>query len=69
MMGAIFLQGWCQRREKIAAQRLRSVVMIALLQTAFDAITPQVSMMGHLSGLLLGFALGWALLPTQRKAG
>jgi rhomboid protease GluP len=68
MMGAVFLQGWRDRREKLAAQRLRSVVMIALLQTVFDAITPQVSMTGHLSGLLLGFGLGWALLHTQRQA-
>jgi rhomboid protease GluP len=62
MMGAIFLIRWQQKKEAMAAQQLRSVVMIAGFQTVMDAITPQVSMAGHLSGLVLGFIVGLLLV-------
>jgi rhomboid protease GluP len=69
MMGAIFWQRWRDRGEAMAAQRLKSVAMIILFQTLFDAMTPQVSMAGHLSGAMLGFLIGSVLVhKTMAKA-
>ncbi len=53
------------RHAPLAMRRLRNVVMIVLLQIAFDLITPRVSMSAHLGGLASGFLLGLAL-PARR---
>lgn len=44
-----------------AKQRLGNVVMIIVIQVAFDLSTPQVSMAAHLCGLIAGFFLGLVL--------
>ena len=49
----------------LAAQRLRSIIMIVILQTVFDLVTPRVSMSAHLGGVVIGFLLGLAL-PRPR---
>jgi membrane associated rhomboid family serine protease len=46
-----------------AKQRLGNVVMIIVIQVAFDLSTPQVSMAAHLCGLIAGFFLGLILTP------
>jgi membrane associated rhomboid family serine protease len=46
-----------------AKQRLGNVVMIIVIQVAFDLSTPQVSMAAHLCGLIAGFFLGLVLAP------
>ena len=46
-----------------AKQRLGNIVMIVLIQVAFDLSTPQVSMAAHLCGLISGFVLGLILAP------
>src|SRR5882762_8440280 len=46
-----------------AKQRLGNVVMIIVIQVAFDLSTPQVSMGAHLCGLIAGFFLGLVLVP------
>ena len=46
-----------------AKQRLGNVVMIIVIQVAFDLSTPQVSMAAHLCGLVAGFFLGLVLVP------
>ncbi len=46
-----------------AKQRLGNVVMIIVIQVAFDLSTPQVSMAAHLCGLSAGFFLGLILTP------
>jgi len=46
-----------------AKQRLANVVMIIVIQVAFDLSTPQVSMAAHLCGLIAGFFLGLVLAP------
>jgi len=46
-----------------AKQRLANVVMIIVIQVAFDLSTPQVSMAAHLCGLIAGFFLGLLLAP------
>jgi membrane associated rhomboid family serine protease len=48
-----------------AKQRLGNVVMIIVIQVAFDLSTPQVSMAAHLCGLIAGFFLGLLLAPRR----
>ena len=45
----------------LARQRLRNVIVIVVMQIAFDLVTPNVSMSAHLGGLVTGFLLGLAL--------
>ena len=52
-----------------AKQRLGNVVMIIVIQIAFDLSTPQVSMAAHLCGLIAGFFLGLALTPRVVTEG
>ena len=52
-----------------AKQRLGNVVMIIVIQVAFDLSTPQVSMAAHLCGLIAGFFLGLILAPRAVAAG
>jgi rhomboid protease GluP len=42
------------------------VLFIIVFQTMFDAVTPQVSMAGHLSGVVLGFLVGSLLVNTVK---
>jgi membrane associated rhomboid family serine protease len=46
-------------------QRLGNVVLIIVIQVAFDLSTPQVSMAAHLCGLIAGFVLGLILAPRR----
>ena len=46
-----------------AKQRLGNIVLIIVIQVAFDLSTPQVSMAAHLCGLIAGFFLGLILAP------
>ena len=52
------------RHEPFAGRRLKNIVLIVAIQTAFDLSTPQISMAAHLSGLATGLVLG--LLVTAR---
>jgi rhomboid protease GluP len=69
-IGAILLQGWYREKARIAAKRLRTVLFIIGLQIVFDLATPQVSFVGHLSGLGLGFLVGslLAIAPPNTKS-
>src|SRR5438105_3997 len=49
------------RNAPLAVQRLQNVIVIVLMQIAFDFMTPNVSMSAHLGGLATGFLLGLAL--------
>jgi membrane associated rhomboid family serine protease len=51
----------------LARQRLANIILIVVIQIAFDLSTPQVSMAAHLCGLVGGFFLGLILAP--RAAG
>jgi rhomboid protease GluP len=55
------------RSEPMAGRRLKNIVLIVGVQTAFDVATPQVSMAAHLGGLATGVALG--LLVRRRRSG
>ena len=49
------------RDAPLARQRLRNLIVIVLMQIAFDLVTPNVSMSAHLGGLVTGFFLGLSL--------
>ena len=51
------------RHEPFASRRLKNIVLIVAVQTAFDLSTPQVSMAAHLSGLATGVVLGLLISP------
>ena len=51
----------------LARQRLMNVIMIVVIQIAFDFSTPQVSMAAHLCGLVAGFLLAWPWRPGRRQ--
>jgi rhomboid protease GluP len=62
---AILLKGWQVDKSRIAAQRLRWVVSIILIQVVFDFSIPQVSFFAHTSGLILGLILGCLFILKQ----
>jgi rhomboid protease GluP len=49
------------RHAPLAAERFRNIIVIILLQIAFDIVTPDVSMAAHLGGLFTGFLIGLAI--------
>lgn len=57
-----------QQSSKVAATRLRLIGLFVVLQTIFDMMTPQVSLMGHVSGLVIGFGVGCLLKLTYQTA-
>ena len=46
------------RHQPLAGRRLKYILLIVAVQTAFDLSTPQISMSAHLSGLVTGLGLG-----------
>jgi rhomboid protease GluP len=56
------------RNAPLAGRRLKNILVIVAIQTAFDLSTPQISMGAHMSGLLTGFALGLILAPRSLRA-
>jgi rhomboid protease GluP len=56
------------RHEPFAGRRLKNIVLIVAIQTAFDLSTPQISMAAHLSGLATGVVLG-LLVRARARSG
>ncbi len=56
------------RHEPFAGRRLKNIVLIVAIQTAFDLSTPQISMTAHLSGLASGLLLGLLISPKRWNA-
>lgn len=61
-MAAISLQTWRRERTHLAAKRLRFILFIIGLQFVFDFLIPQVSIMAHAFGVILGFISASILL-------
>ncbi|MFN2623146.1 MAG: rhomboid family intramembrane serine protease [Chthoniobacterales bacterium] len=55
------------RSEPFAGRRLKNIVLIVAIQTAFDLSTPQISMAAHLSGLVTGVMLGLLIAPRAKR--
>jgi rhomboid protease GluP len=56
------------RHAPMAGRRLKNILVIVAIQTAFDLSTPQISMAAHMSGLVTGVALGLILAPRTLPA-
>ena len=66
--GALMLRGWRRENAPVAKRRLAAMLLIALVQTVFDSVVPQVSMTAHLSGTLIGFATALTLRDQLKAA-
>jgi membrane associated rhomboid family serine protease len=51
----------------LAKERLGNIVLIVVIQIAFDLSTPEVSMAAHMCGLVAGFLLGLILAPRGAR--
>lgn len=67
VMGTILWQGWRQEKAAIAREHLVLVGAILGLQVISDLLTPQVSLLAHLLGLLIGLVLG-AFLQWRHRS-
>ena len=67
VMAAIYWRGW-RGGEQAAKQWLRSIVLIVGLQTVFDLMNPNVSMTGHMAGLVMGAIVGLVLVSPNAKS-
>lgn len=56
------------RHTPMAGRRLKNIVVIIAIQTAFDLSTPQISMAAHMSGLVTGLVLGLVFAPPSLRA-
>jgi rhomboid protease GluP len=54
------------RNDPMASRRLKNILLIVAVQTAFDLATPQISMAAHLSGLATGVVLGLLVRPPAK---
>jgi rhomboid protease GluP len=64
---AIFLRGYTHERSAAATRQLKQALTLVALQTLIDFVTPQLSMMAHLSGVAAGFLITLALLRGSAK--
>jgi len=53
------------RHVPLAKQRLNNILLIVLIQIAFDLSTPQVSMAAHMCGLFTGLVVGLIIAPSK----
>ena len=54
---ALMLRGWRRQKALIAKTRFMAVFTIVVMQSAFDALVPQISMVAHLAGAVIGFVV------------
>jgi rhomboid protease GluP len=64
---AIFLRGYTRERSAAATRQLKQALTLVALQTMIDLVTPQLSMMAHLSGVVTGFLVTLPLLRGSAR--
>lgn len=64
---AILLRGWRKEKSRVASRRLRAILFIIVFQAIFDLTTPQISFVGHTSGLMIGFLVASVLKHPYRS--
>ncbi|NMG58899.1 rhomboid family intramembrane serine protease [Geitlerinema sp. P-1104] len=64
-IAALFWQGWRQDKAELARERLRSILLIILIQAVFDLSIPEICFLCHASGGILGFFSGLLLLRKR----
>jgi rhomboid protease GluP len=58
---AILFYDWLRHKTRIASKSLRGILSLILLQAIFDLTTPKISFVGHTSGVIIGFVVGFLL--------
>ncbi len=66
-MGAIHLSGWRKSKVAAARQQFQTVLFSVVLQYVFDRTNGHTSIVGHFSGLIIGFLVGLVLLQFGTK--
>jgi rhomboid protease GluP len=66
-MGAIHLSGWRKSKVAAARQQFQTVLFSVVLQYVFDRTNGHTSIVGHFSGLTIGFLVGLVLLQFGNK--
>jgi rhomboid protease GluP len=66
-MGAIHLNGWRQSKVAAAGRQFQTVLFSVGLQLVFDITNGHTSIVGHFSGLIIGFLVGLVLLQFGTK--
>jgi len=61
-MGAIHLSGWRQAKVAAAGRQFQAVLFSVGFQLVFDLTNGHTSIVGHFSGLTIGFLVGLVLL-------
>jgi rhomboid protease GluP len=61
-MGAIHLRGWRQAKVAAAGRQFQTVLFSVGFQLVFDITNGHTSIVGHFSGLIIGFMVGLVLL-------
>ena len=64
---AILFSDWLRHKTRIASKSLRGILSLIVLQAIFDLTTPQISFVGHTSGVIIGFVVG-LLLKVMGKS-
>ncbi len=64
-MTAIFLQDWWKHKNPVATRRLFGLILIIGIQFLIDYNTPQISLMSHLFGLIIGFISALILIKKH----
>jgi membrane associated rhomboid family serine protease len=66
--GAILLRGRRVEGSPVAKRRLWWVLLIVVVQSGFDLVTPKISFMSHLGGVILGFLVAALMKHTVTPA-
>ena len=66
-MGAIHLRGWRQTKVAAAGRQFQTVLFSVGFQLIFDITNGHTSIVGHFSGLTIGFLVGLILLQFGRR--
>ncbi len=66
-MGAIHLSGWRNTKVAAAGRQFQAVIFSVAFQLVFDLTNGHTSIVGHFSGLTIGFLAGLALLQFGTK--
>ena len=64
--GALMVPGWLKEKAVAARKRLLSMIAFVTIQTAMDAVIPEVSMTAHLTGAAVGFVVTMLLRNPHR---
>ena len=62
---AIALKIWLKQKNPLNAKRLRTVILVIVLQFILDNLIPQISFYSHLFGLIIGFLVSATLLLSK----